>query len=50
MDTKIKDAQGKKEEYDDKMKSVERSLVEVLVEQQKKLLSLVSTKRPGLMQ
>jgi len=45
VDERLKDVLEKKEDLDSKMRSVERSLVEVLVDQQKRLLSLVSTKQ-----
>ena len=43
-DIKLKEIIEKKEEADDKMKMLERTLVEVLVEQQKKLLGILTNK------
>ena len=44
MKTKLKEIMDNKEEAEDRMKGLERMLVEVLVEQQKKLLSILSQK------
>ena len=44
VDTKLKEIMDNKEEAEDRMKGLERMLVEVLVEQQKKLLSILSQK------
>lgn len=42
VDAKIKELMDNKEDAEDRMKGLERMLVEVLVEQQKKLLSILS--------
>jgi chromosome segregation ATPase len=44
VDDKLKELMMQKEESEDKMKQLERTLVEVLVEQQKKLLSILAQK------
>jgi len=43
IDMKLKTIVEKKDEADDRMKKLERTLVEVLVEQQKKLLAILSS-------
>ena len=44
VDEKLKDLMESKEEAEDRMKTLERTLVEVLVEQQKKLLGILAQK------
>ena len=45
VDSDINDVRKKKEEADEKMKKLERTLVEVLVEQQKNLLVILQQER-----